>query len=186
MAAPVPASGAHALTSSVPVRLVRMDFSATDVAHLRRCVELAREAFDEGSEPFGSVLVDASGAVRLEARNQEKDGDHTRHPELEIARWSAHHLSAHEREQSTVYTSGEHCPMCSAAHAYMGLGRIVFAVSSSQLSAWKGEWGADASTVAALPVHSVAPGTVAHGPVPELAGDLHDLHRAHLESRGRS
>src|SRR5690606_8920392 len=55
-----------------------------DLGHLRRCVELAREALEDGDEPFGSVLVDAAGEVRLEDRNRVKGGDHTRHPELEI------------------------------------------------------------------------------------------------------
>jgi tRNA(Arg) A34 adenosine deaminase TadA len=109
-----------------------MDLSATDLAHLRRCVELARDALEDGDEPFGSLLVDGDGTVRFEDRNRVRGGDHTRHPEFEIARWSAYHLSARERAQSTVYTSGEHCPMCAAAHAWMGLGRIVFAVSSAQ------------------------------------------------------
>ena len=35
----------------------------------------------------------------------------------------------------TVYTSGEHCPMCSAAHAWVGLGRIVYAVSAPSSAA---------------------------------------------------
>lgn len=30
-----------------------------DIKHLRRCVELAKEALDKGDEPFGSVLVSA-------------------------------------------------------------------------------------------------------------------------------
>ena len=101
--------------------------SETDLAHLRRCVELAREGLDDGDEPFGSLLVDAAGTVRFEDRNRVKDGDETRHPELEVARWSASHLTADERAAATVYTSGEHCPMCSAAHGWMGLGRIVYA-----------------------------------------------------------
>src|SRR3712207_7274778 len=37
---------------------------------------------------------------------------------------------------ATVYTSGEHCPLCAAAHAWVGLGRIVYASSSVQLTAW--------------------------------------------------
>src|SRR5690606_15000247 len=57
-----------------------------DLAHLRRCVELAREGLDAGDEPFDSLLVDASGAVRFEDRNRVAGGDHTRHPEFEIAR----------------------------------------------------------------------------------------------------
>ena len=59
-----------------------------DLVHLRRCVDLAREGLDAGDEPFGSLLVDASGAVRFEDRNRVAGGDHTRHPEFEIARWS--------------------------------------------------------------------------------------------------
>lgn len=35
-----------------------------DLRHLRRCIELAREALQAGDEPFGSVLVDADGNVR--------------------------------------------------------------------------------------------------------------------------
>ncbi len=41
-----------------------------------------------------------------------------------------------ERVRATVYTSGEHCPMCAAAHAWVGLGRIVYAASSAQLTQW--------------------------------------------------
>ena len=118
-----------------------MSSREVDLAHLRRCVELAREALDDGDEPFGSLLVDGRGEVRFEDRNRVKDGDETRHPEFEIARWSAGHLSADERRAATVYTSGEHCPMCAAAHAWVGLGRIVYAVSTEQLVGWLGEWG---------------------------------------------
>ncbi len=145
----------------------------------------AREALEDGDEPFGSVLVDATGTVRCEDRNRVKGGDHTRHPEFEIARWSASHLSALEREQSTVYTSGEHCPMCSAAHAWMGLGRIVFVASSAQLTQWHSEWDAAESPVAPLPVQTVAPGIPVEGPVPELTEAVRELHRRHVESSER-
>ena len=157
-----------------------MSLSETDLVHLRRCVELAREGYEDGDEPFGSVLVDATGAVRFEDRNRVKEGDETRHPELEIARWSASHLSAEERATATVYTSGEHCPMCSAAHAWMGLGRIVYAVSSAQLTQWRDGWGAPASPVVALPVTAVAPGVPVDGPAPELEEEMRALHEAQV------
>jgi hypothetical protein len=38
----------------------------SDREHLRRCVELAREAVEAGDEPFGSLLVDGQGVVRFE------------------------------------------------------------------------------------------------------------------------
>jgi tRNA(Arg) A34 adenosine deaminase TadA len=160
-----------------------MSLSDTDLTHLRRCVELAREGLEDGDEPFGSVLVDADGVVRFEDRNRVKDGDETRHPEFEIARWSASHLTAEERAASTVYTSGEHCPMCSAAHGWMGLGRIVYAVSSAQLSEWRAGWGLEAGPVRALAIQEVAPGVPVDGPAPELEDEMHALHRRMFESR---
>ena len=155
-----------------------MDQRETDLTFLRRCVELAREAFDEGDEPFGSVLVGSDGAVRFEDRNRVKGGDQTRHPEFEIAKWSAAHLTPGERATATVYTSGEHCPMCSAAHAWMGLGRIVYAVSSATLSGWLADWGVPPGAVLPLPVNAVAPGVQVDGPAPELEAEVRSLHQA--------
>lgn len=160
-----------------------MSLSETDLRHLRRCVDLAREGLDAGDEPFGSLLVDGAGSVRFEDRNRVKDGDETRHPEFEIARWSASHLTAEERAAATVYTSGEHCPMCSAAHGWMGLGRIVYAVSSAQLSAWRAEWGLPAGPVLPLSIQQVAPGVRVDGPASELEEQMRALHLA-LVSRG--
>ncbi|GAA3677275.1 nucleoside deaminase [Arthrobacter ginkgonis] len=154
-----------------------MGISKEDLVHLRRCVELAREALDDGDEPFGSVLVGADGTVLFEDRNRVKDGDHTRHPEFEIARWAANHLPPAQRAAATVYTSGEHCPMCSAAHAWVGLGRIAYAASSEQLGTWLEEWGIVPAPVAPLPIQAVAPGIPVDGPAPELADEIRELHR---------
>lgn len=72
-----------------------MTVTPEDLSYLRRCVELAREALEDGDEPFGSLLVSAAGEVLFEDRNRVKAGDATRHPELEISRWAAAHWSAH-------------------------------------------------------------------------------------------
>jgi len=149
-----------------------------DLGHLRRCVELARSALDAGDEPFGSLLVDADGDVRFEGRNQVKGGDATRHPEFEIARWATSNLSPAERVRATVYTSGEHCPMCAAAHAWVGLGRIVYATSTTQLSGWRSEWGTAPSPVAPLPISAIAPGIEVDGPAPELTEAMKLLYEA--------
>ncbi|MFJ5998710.1 nucleoside deaminase [Streptomyces sp. NPDC092370] len=148
----------------------------TELPHLRRCVELAAEALEAGDEPFGSVLVGGDGAVLWEGHNRVASGDRTRHPEFELARWSAAHLTPQERAAATVYTSGEHCPMCAAAHAWVGLGRIVYIASSEQLSAWLVELGVPAPPVRTLDVHEVAPGVVVDGPVPELIDHVRELH----------
>ncbi|SMO75231.1 nucleoside deaminase [Propioniciclava tarda] len=154
-----------------------MGISETDYAFLVRSVDLAEQALDAGDEPFGSLLVDASGAVLREERNHVGGGDHTRHPELALAVWAASELGHEERGRATVYTSGEHCPMCAAAHAWVGLGRIVYAASSAQLGEWLAEWGVPEGPVNCLPISEIAPGVPTDGPAPELTGRLRELHR---------
>src|SRR5690625_1778281 len=90
-----------------------------DHQRLQRCVELAREALEQGDQPFGSILVDAHGQELFADRNRISGGDHTRHPEFAIARWAAQNLSPEQRHTATVYNSGEHCPMCSAANTHV-------------------------------------------------------------------
>jgi len=154
-----------------------MAIDETDLKFLGRAVELAREALDRGDDPFGSVLVGEDGRVLREDRNREiSDGDETLHPEIELARWAAHNLPQEARARATVYTSGEHCPMCSAAHAWMGLGRLVYAVSASQLAQWRTGWGLPAGPVLVLSVTEVAPGVPVEGPAPELEDAMRDLH----------
>lgn len=152
--------------------------SATDLTHLRRCVELASEAVADGDFPFGSVLAAADGRVLAEDRNRENSmGDPTRHPEFELARWAAANMTADDRAAATVFTSGEHCAMCSAAHAWVGLGRIVYVSSTEQMLGWFSELGVTGSQVRPLAISEVAPGVLVQGPVPGLAEQVHDLHR---------
>jgi tRNA(Arg) A34 adenosine deaminase TadA len=149
-----------------------------DLARLGRCVELAREALEDGNEPFGSILVAADGATLLEERNGVGSGDHTRHPEFAIARWAGENLTPAERGAATVYTSNEHCPMCAAAHGFNGLGRIVFAIASEQLTAWRTEWGAAPSQVTLLPVKALLPNLVVDGPALQFVDAMKPLYEA--------
>ena len=155
-----------------------MAITEDDLDRLGRCVELAREALEDGDEPFGSVLVDDAGKTLFEDRNRVKGGDHTRHPEFAIARWAVDNLTSAQRSAATVYTSGEHCPMCSAGHAWVGLGRIVYAASSAQLTQWLTEWGAPPPPVAPLPINTVAPGLDVDGPAAAFSDTMKDLYRA--------
>jgi len=149
-----------------------------DLPYLRRCVELAAEAVAAGDFPFGSVLVAADGTVLAEERNREvTTGDPTRHPEFELARWAAANMTPPERAAATVYTSGEHCPMCAAAHGWVGLGRIAYVSSTEQMYAWLAELGISPDPVLPLAIPDVVRGVVVAGPVPDLAGQVRDLHR---------
>ena len=67
--------------------------------------------------------------------------------------------------------------MCSAAHAWVGLGRIVYASSSEQVGAWREELGVPAPPVGALAITEVVPGAVVEGPAPELTERVRALQR---------
>ena len=105
-----------------------------DVAHLRRCLELARLARDGGNEPFGSLLVNGDGEVVAELMNTVGGGDITGHPELALAAWASLHMTSAEREEATLYTSCESCAMCAGGQYWAGIGRLVFALSGDQLA----------------------------------------------------
>lgn len=148
-----------------------------DLRHLQRCVELATEALEAGDEPFGSVLVGADGTVLAEDHNRVAAGDRTRHPEFELARWAAANMTPEQRAGATVFTSGEHCPMCAAAHGWVGLGRIVYVASSEQLAVWLAELGVPTPPVRTLPIQAIVPGVSVEGPIPDLSDQVRDLHR---------
>jgi tRNA(Arg) A34 adenosine deaminase TadA len=161
----------------------------TDLRHLRRCVELAAQSVDVGDEPFGSVLVAVDGEVLFEDHNHVLSGDGTRHPEFELSRWAGEHLTSAQRAGATVYTSGEHCPMCSAAHGWVGLGRIVYASSSDQTVTWLAELGVPPAPVRSLPIQQVVPGVQAMVPFPNLpsrSGSCTAGSTGHVELTGRA
>jgi tRNA(Arg) A34 adenosine deaminase TadA len=148
-----------------------------DGVHLERCIELAEQAMENGDDPFGSILVAGDGTVLAEAANREAtDSDPTAHPELELAKWAIRHLAPDERAAATVYTSGEHCPMCAAAHGWAGLGRIVAAATASQLADWRAGWGLPAGPVAVIPAGIIAPGVTVVAPVAPFDERMRLLH----------
>jgi tRNA(Arg) A34 adenosine deaminase TadA len=152
----------------------------TDLKYLRRCAALAQQALAEGNPPFGSLLVGTDGNVLAEDHNRTSEGDPTLHPEITLARWAAAHLGPDARAAATVYTSGEHCPMCAAAHGWVGLGRLVYATSSEQLADWKAEWDIPPSNVHSLPIEQVVSGIQVDGPAPELANEIRELQRRYF------
>lgn len=104
-----------------------------DLEWLERAVALAWEARGRGDHPFGALLVTADGAV-VEARNSVVTGaDPTGHAETNLVRLAGP-LGAGVLASSTLYTSTEPCAMCAGAIYWSGIGRVVFALSSEELT----------------------------------------------------
>ncbi|SDM84830.1 tRNA(Arg) A34 adenosine deaminase TadA [Fictibacillus solisalsi] len=125
---------------------------------------LAKAALKSGDKPFGSVLVSSRGVILEEEHNHVATGDHARHPDFALARRAA---------ENTLL----HCLMCAAAHGWVGLGRIVFASSSAQLTQWLSKVDIARPLVRNLPIQDVIRDPVVDGPVAELADEVRELHR---------
>ncbi len=155
--------------------LAGMSISDLDQQWLARAVDLAEQALETGNDPYGSVLVAGDGTEIFADHNQTAGGDDTRHPEFAIARWAVENLTPEGRSRAVVYTSGEHCPMCAAAHGWVGLGRIVYAASSEQIAGWRAELGRPVAPVAPVPVQEIVPDIVVDGPDEGLTERVRDL-----------
>lgn len=95
----------------------------------------------------------------------------------DLARWAAAHVAPDVRPECTVYTSGEHCPMCAAGHAWVGLGRIVHAASTAQFVQWREGLGLAPGPVLPLPINAIAPDVAVAGPDRDLAEEVRVLFR---------
>ena len=149
-----------------------------DINHLRRCVELAEIAVNRGDDPFGSVLVVSDGSVAAERSNLvTTNRDVTAHPELMLAGWAGANLTPAKRAGATMYTSGEHCPMCATALVWAGIGRMVFVLSQQMI----GELAPPEATVFDLAAADVVAASnaavVVEGPCLELAAEAAKLFR---------
>jgi tRNA(adenine34) deaminase len=126
------ALGAVALPIATPAFGRGLEAPATkeDEAFMR----IALEEAARGDYPFGAVIV-RNGEVLARGRNLGKqERDPTAHGEMvAIRRFLAEH-GPEELKGTTLYTSGESCPMCMGAIVWCGIARVVYGASIAQLA----------------------------------------------------
>ena len=80
--------------------------------YMRRALELARQAGEEGDVPVGCVIV-RDGEIIGEGRNRrEEHGDATAHAEMEAIRQACGRTGSWRLHGCTMYVTLEPCPMC--------------------------------------------------------------------------
>ncbi len=80
--------------------------------YMRRALELARQAGEEGDVPVGCVIV-RDGEIIGEGRNRrEEHGDATAHAEMEAIRQACERTGSWRLHGCTMYVTLEPCPMC--------------------------------------------------------------------------
>ena len=150
-----------------------------DLRLLRRAIGVARRARANGNHPFGALLADADGMVRMEAENSVVTGhDCTGHAETNLMRKASQAFERDFLAGCTLYTSTEPCAMCSGAIYWGNVGRVVFALSEVQLFELTG--GNPENPTLALPCRELfAHGQRAiqvEGPAPELEREGKAVH----------
>ena len=111
-----------------------MDDETRDAEHMRHAIRLARAAQEGGNRPYGAVLVGADGTVLAEGRNTEQaERDLTGHAETNALREAYRQFGLERLAGSTIYASGEPCPICSAVVFYSGVSRVVYGASRAKV-----------------------------------------------------
>ena len=101
-------------------------FTAQDELFMRRAIELASQAEDNGEVPVGPVLV-KDGNIIAEGWNRSIGGhDATAHAEVETLRKAGQTLKNYRLLDTTLYVTLEPCPMCAGALLHSRVKRIVF------------------------------------------------------------
>jgi tRNA(Arg) A34 adenosine deaminase TadA len=108
------------------------DITALDETLLRRAIAISIDSVGHGNHPFGSLLADGD-TILLESENTvNTSGDVTGHAETNLVRMASRYTLEQLRTY-TLYTSCEPCAMCSGAIYWAGIGRVVYALSESDL-----------------------------------------------------
>ncbi len=96
---------------------------------MRRCIELARQAFETGDAAVGSVIVDADEVLAEGVEAVRARDDATAHAEMEALRSAFAQRRSRDLTGCTLYTSVEPCIMCAYA---IRLARVTVVVSGAR------------------------------------------------------
>ncbi len=100
---------------------------ATDLEHMSRALELARQTRDKGEVPVGALLLGTGGDVLAECGNAPiASHDATAHAEIRALRQAGRLVGNYRLPGTTMYSTLEPCPMCAGALLQARVSRLVF------------------------------------------------------------
>lgn len=104
----------------------------SDERFMRRALDEAKMAADEGEIPIGAIIV-CRGRIIARAHNQtEVLHDVTAHAEMLAITAAANELGGKYLTDCTIYVTVEPCPMCAGAIGWAQIPRIVYGASDEK------------------------------------------------------
>lgn len=112
------------------------DFSADDMRHMRRALQLAAHARDAENEvPVGAVLVLNGEVIGVGWNRNITLHDPTAHAEVMAMRAAGEQLANYRLSGATLYVTLEPCSMCAMALIHARIGRVVYAAADPKTGA---------------------------------------------------
>ncbi len=99
-----------------------MSLSELDRRFLRLAFDEARQGFDEGGCPIGSVLIRGEEILSRGRNQRVQKGDPIAHGEMDALRKAGRQRSYRD---TTLYTSLSPCMMCSGTIVQFGIPRVI-------------------------------------------------------------
>lgn len=118
-----------------------MSHLSADLASMRLALVQARVAAEHDDVPVGAVVLDATGAVIGEGRNErELNGDPTAHAEIVALRQAAQAAGQWRLDGCTLVVTLEPCTMCAGAIVQSRVARLVFGAFDDKSGAVGSLW----------------------------------------------
>ena len=99
-----------------------------------RFMRLALDEAMQGDFPFGAVIVRDGEVLARGFNSGKRDDDPTAHGEMNAIHAFLSEHGAAALRGTTLYTTGEPCPMCTGAIIWCGIRRVVYAASIAELA----------------------------------------------------
>jgi tRNA(adenine34) deaminase len=121
----------------------------SDESFMRRALELARRAGQEGEVPVGAVVV-SDGRIVGEGWNRPiAAADPTAHAEIQAMRAAAKALGNYRLSGATLYVTLEPCEMCLGAMFHARIARAVYGATDPKKRILKPQTAVEGGLLAA-------------------------------------
>ena len=97
-----------------------------DAYFMRKALQEAQAAFDQGEIPVGAVVVIDNMIIARAHNLTERLTDVTAHAEMQAITSASNYIGGKYLQQCTLYVTLEPCQMCAGALYWSQIGRIVY------------------------------------------------------------
>jgi len=116
---------------------------------MRRALELARRAQQEGEVPVGSIVVFEDKIIGEGWNRPISAADPTAHAEIQAIRSAASNLKNYRLTGATLYVTLEPCEMCVGAMFHARIARVVYGATDPKKQVLKNQVKIEGGVLAA-------------------------------------